>query len=412
MSALDCPVPQAAELEPVEHRVSPSHALAAVARPTLVPDGPTPTASRVMPDSLDFELPDALAAREPPEARGLARDEVRLMVSRVADDVIMHTRFRELPELLEAGDVLVVNTSATINAALDAWRERAGASPAERIALHFSSPLPDGRWVVELRRPSAKGSLPLLTARPGERLRLPGEAAATLVTPFLPSASSTAGDAKVRLWIAELDGVRDVLAYLAAHGSPIRYAYVPERWPLSYYQTVFATEPGSAEMPSAGRAFTREILTRLEQRGVRIAPLVLHTGVASLESDEPPYPERYHVPAATAAAINDARSGRGRGGKPGRIVAVGTTVVRALETVASPDGRVRAGVGWTDLVITPERGVYAVDAMLTGLHAPRASHLAMLEAVAGRRHLAATYAAALRERYLWHEFGDLHLIMP
>jgi S-adenosylmethionine:tRNA ribosyltransferase-isomerase len=180
---------------------------------------------------------------------------------------------------------------------------------------------------------------------------------------------------------------------------------VPGSWPLEYYQTVFATEPGSAEMPSAGRAFTQQIVERLERNGVEVVPLVLHTGVASLESKELPYPERYRIPAGTAAAVNRARA-RGN-----RVVAVGTTVVRALETVASPDGFVRSREGWTDLVVTPERGLYAVDAMLTGLHEPRSSHLAMLEALAGRHHIEVAYQEALDQKYLWHEFGDLHLIL-
>jgi S-adenosylmethionine:tRNA ribosyltransferase-isomerase len=185
---------------------------------------------------------------------------------------------------------------------------------------------------------------------------------------------------------------------------PIRYSYVRKSWPLSYYQTIFAAESGSAEMPSAGRGFTQEMVERLARKRVRIAPLVLHTGVSSLEADEPPYPERYRVPNSTALAINSARS------RGGRVVAVGTTVVRALETVADADGHVHADQGWTDLVITPERGLQVVDGMLTGLHEPRASHLLMLEALAGREHLALAYEAALRHHYLWHEFGDLHLI--
>jgi S-adenosylmethionine:tRNA ribosyltransferase-isomerase len=210
----------------------------------------------------------------------------------------------------------------------------------------------------------------------------------------------------VRLWVAELKLPTDVLTYTARHGAPIRYSYVPQQWPSSYYQTVFATEPGSSEMPSAGRAFTHEMVARLRNRGMHVAPLVLHTGVSSLEADEPPYPERYSVSGETARAVNAAR----RAG--GRIIAVGTTTVRALETVASEDGNVWPGAGWTDLVITPERGLHSVDAILTGLHDPKASHLSMLEALAGREHIAFAYEAALEQRYLWHEFGDLHLILP
>jgi S-adenosylmethionine:tRNA ribosyltransferase-isomerase len=195
-----------------------------------------------------------------------------------------------------------------------------------------------------------------------------------------------------------------VVPYATRFGTPIRYGYVRKEWPLAAYQTIFAAEPGSAEMPSAGRPFTAEVVRRLERRGVAVVPIVLHTGVASLESGEPPYPERFRVSREAARAVNDART------RGGRVVTVGTTVARALESVAADDGTLRDGAGWTDLVITPGRGVRVVDALVTGFHEPRASHLAMLEAVAGRAHLAAAYQAALENSYLWHEFGDIHLI--
>jgi S-adenosylmethionine:tRNA ribosyltransferase-isomerase len=174
---------------------------------------------------------------------------------------------------------------------------------------------------------------------------------------------------------------------------------------LSTYQNVFATVPGRAEMPSAGRPFTGAVLAALAARGVLVAPITLHTGVASAEASEPPYPEWFAVPAATARLVEHVRAGGGR------VVAVGTTVVRALES-AVHDGHVRAGSGWTDLVIGPERGVHAVDGLLTGFHEPRASHLRMLAAVGGEPMLRLGYEAALRERYLWHEFGDVHLLLP
>ncbi len=350
--------------------------------------------------SLDFPLPAELEAHEPPEARGLARDAVRLMVSSAHDAAVIHTRFRRLPDFLAPGDVLVVNTSATINAAFEAVRETGSGAP-ERITLHLSTELAERRWVVELRRKAAVGSSPLLTAEAGERLRLPGGGRAALIAPFRRGVQ---GDGHaVRLWIAELN-VSDLAAYAARHGAPIRYGYVTQPWPLSYYQTLFSTEPGSAEMPSAGRAFTPALLRRLHQRGVRIAPVVLHAGVSSLEIDEPPYPERFRVPPATANTVNRTRAAGGR------IIAVGTTALRALETVTSARGAIRPGHGWTELVITPDRGVFAVDALVTGWHAPGATHLALLAALAGAEHLERTYQAALRHGYLWHEFGDLHLL--
>jgi S-adenosylmethionine:tRNA ribosyltransferase-isomerase len=335
-----------------------------------------------------FELPAALEAHEPPEARGLARDDVRLLVASRSEESIAHARFSELPAVLAPGDLLVVNTSATLAAAVPA--RRADGSPAE---LRFSTPDPTtpGRWVVELR--SADGTRPV-AARPYELLRLPGGAAAEVEAPYADGE---------RLWIARIDGVPELLA---RHGHPIRYGYVPAEWPLEAYQTAFALEPGSAEMPSAGRPFTPELVTRLVAGGVHVAPVTLHCGVSSPERHEPPYPERYAVPEATARLVNAVRWWGGR------IIAVGTTVVRALETVAAPDGSVIAGAGWTGLTIGPERDLRVIDGLITGWHEPEASHLALLEAVAGPGLLARSYAEALEHGYLWHEFGDSHLVLP
>jgi S-adenosylmethionine:tRNA ribosyltransferase-isomerase len=352
--------------------------------------------------AIDFVLPDELAAREPPEERGLSRDEVKLMVSRVSDDLIVNTGFFRIPDFLESGDVLVVNTSATINAAFPAIRE-AHDGTKRRVTLHLSTPWADGQWVIELRRNSGKGTTPLLGAERGETIELPGNASAILDRPL---AAEEFPGANVRLWIADLDLPVDLFTYSDRYGSPIRYSYMSREWPLSRYQTVFSTERGSVEMPSAGRAFTHEIVARLKQKGVGIAPVLLHTGVSSLESDELPYAEFYRVSASTAETVNAARA------NGGRIVAVGTTAVRALETAAEINGTVRSGEGWTDLVVTPERGVRAVDGILTGLHDPRGTHLMMLEAFASRDHLSLAYQNAASEGYLWHEFGDLHLIMP
>ena len=352
---------------------------------------------------LDFILSPELEAAEPPEARGLARDEVRLMVSYRQNNRVVHTRFRNLGDFLQAGDVLVINTSGTMNAALNVTR-----SDGTPLELHLSTHLPADMWIVELRaftgttNSSGKTTSPFYDIQAGETMQLAGGAEVTLHVPYLHGRS----DGSHRLWLATLDLPVALQDYLAHYGYPIRYNYVKESWPSSYYQTVYATELGSAEMPSAGRAFTPELITHLVAHGVQVAPVLLHTGVASLESHEPPYEEYYRVSSATARLVNTARANRKR------IIAVGTTVVRTLETVTDSDGITSAGEGWTRLVITPKRGLQAVTGMLTGLHEPQATHLAMLEALAGLEHLKVTYAEALKERYLWHEFGDLHLILP
>lgn len=348
---------------------------------------------------LDFKLPPSLEASEPPEARGLTRDDVRLMVSYLEHDRIIHTRFRYIVDYLKPGDVLVINTSGTMNAAVPATR-----SGDARYELHLSTRLPADQWIVEMRRTEGGASQPFYDANPGEVYDLPDGGSVTLLTPYHSAARR--GELPRRLWIAVLDMPCDLNGYLEQHGLPIRYSYVREEWPLSYYQTVYATETGSAEMPSAGRAFTPELLTKLVAKGVQIAPLLLHTGVSSPENHEPPYEEFYRVPPQTAQIVNTARA------SGGRIIAVGTTAVRALETVTTADGVTYPGSGYTDLIITPARGLKAVDAMLTGLHEPQATHLDMMEALAGRDHLKLTYAEALDEGYLWHEFGDLHLILP
>jgi S-adenosylmethionine:tRNA ribosyltransferase-isomerase len=341
--------------------------------------------------ALSFELPPALEASGPPEARGLTRDAVRMMVGRRHDLAVVHTHFSELPTYLEEGDLVVVNTSGTLAAELPAT-DREG----RVLTVHLSTQLPADLWTVELRR----AGQPHFTAHAGDELTLPAGGRVSLLAPYAPH------DFGVRLWVASLALPEPLLPFLSAHGTPIRYGYVQGQWPITMYQNVYATEPGSAEMPSAGRPFTPEVLTRLLARGVGVTPVLLHTGVASLEANEAPYPEYFRVTPVTARRVNDTR----RAG--GRVIAIGTTVVRALETVADERGVVSPGRGWTDTVITPERTVRAVDGLLTGWHEPEASHLAMLEAIAGRALLERCYAEALAEEYLWHEFGDVHLVLP
>jgi S-adenosylmethionine:tRNA ribosyltransferase-isomerase len=342
--------------------------------------------------ALAFELPPALEAREPAEARGVKRDEVRLLVARRSLGSVDHASFTELTELLVPGDLLVINVSATLPAAVAGRRE--DETP---VRVHFATRAPKlgPSWrVVELR--TRYGELPL-AGRPGERIRLAGGATLALVAGYASGP---------RLLLARFEGPESVERYLGRHGSPIRYGYVPTSWPLEAYQNVYATRPGSAEMPSAGRPFTSGLIARLAARGVAFAPVTLHTGVSSPEQHEPPFPEQFEVSETSARLINAVRDWGGR------VIAVGTTAVRALETAAGPDGRIRPEAGWTRLVITPERPVRAVDGLITGWHEPEASHLQMLAAIAGTELLERSYAAALDAGYLWHEFGDSHLLLP
>ncbi len=333
--------------------------------------------------TLDFHLPGDLEAREPAEAHGRRRDDVRLLVSQ--GTTVTHHRFRELPRLLAPGDLLVVNNSATLPAALDAG---------PGLVVHVSNERADGSWLVELRRAAESKTTPAEGATtpfdgPMPRQVAIPEGTLTLREPFTD-----------RLWVADAEVPGPMVDYLIRHGRPIRYSYTDRDWPLETYQNAYATRPGSAEMPSAGRPLTGRVLAELAGRGVLVAPVTLHTGVASAEVDEPPYPEWFEIPPATAELIRHVH----RAG--GRVIAVGTTVVRALESTAGA-----AASGWTDLVIGPEHRIRVVDGMLTGLHEPRASHLRMLTAIAGEQALRAAYAEALRGRYLWHEFGDVHLLL-
>lgn len=368
---------------------------------------------------LDFDLPPELEATRPPERRGLERDEVRLLVARPGG--LTHARFRDLGDHLRPGDLVVVNTSPTMPGALDGWL-RGG-----RVAIHLSSRArPDGDvtrsrrthasaggtdWELEVRRPDGTG--PVLDALPGEAVTLAAGGTVVLERPA-DAGTTTRG---VRVWRARVTLPGATTGHLADHGRPIGYAHGDGPFPLIDHQTVFARLPlrldgpdpvgngASAEMASAGRPFTPLLVTELVASGVAVAPITLHAGVASLEDHEPPRPEPFAVPPATAHLVNETRR------RGGRVVAVGTTVTRALESATHGDGVVPTR-GWTELVLGPERPARMVDGLVTGWHAPRASHLLLLQAVAGNDLVATAYAAALGAGYLWHEFGDSCLLLP
>ncbi|MGD2077025.1 MAG: S-adenosylmethionine:tRNA ribosyltransferase-isomerase [Chloroflexota bacterium] len=339
---------------------------------------------------LVFDRPDELVASAPAEIEGRPRDAGRLLVSDPAGH--RHSQFSDLAEFLDAGDLLVVNRSATLPASLPARHDSA------RFILNLSTNYGAGLWLAEPRLGhDAPGPVPNLAA--GDVLWAAG-IKAHLITPFpdIP-----------RLWFVQFEA--DIGQAMRRFGRPIRYAYVEGSYDLKHYQTLFSSVPGSAEMPSAAYPFTGRIVQRLVDRGVHLASILLHTGVSSLEvevddvSKHPLYPEPYQVSQAAARAVNETKAA-GR-----RVIAVGTTVVRALESAW--DGQaVQAYSGFTRLYIYPERGQHVVDGLLTGFHDPLTSHLAMLYTIAGKDLIHDAYAVATHEGYHWHEFGDSHLILP
>ncbi len=348
--------------------------------------------------STTFPAPVDSTAVGPPESRGIARDGVRLLVGR--PEGLDHVHFRDIGRFLRRGDVLVVNTSATVAAEVDAWSPRLG-----DLVVHLATPLDAGgalaSWVVELRS-APTAATPVLDASPGEPVHLGEGVVATLLDGYPSLGSSPTGTGN-RLWRASVTG--DLAGLLHRAGRPIAYGYLDRRYPLRDYQTVFSREPGSAEMPSAGRPFSNRLVTRLVRAGVLVAPVLLHTGVSSQDAGESPQAERFDVTADTAALVNAARS------RGGRVIAVGTTATRAIESATGGDGVVEAAAGWTELVIGPDRPVRVVDGLVTGWHNPEASHLLLVDAVAGPELTQRAYDAAVEQEYAWHEFGDSALLL-
>lgn len=332
-------------------------------------------------------------ASAPAEARGLARDDVRLLVA--SPHGLSHVLFRDLPDALAPGDLLVVNDSATIAGQLDARSPRLG-----RVVLHLASRLDDDTWVVEIRT-APHAARAVLEAQAGDRLVV-GDVLLRLLEPWPRPGSSPTGTGN-RLWRAQAEG--DLAERAARVGRPISYGYLDRTYPLADYQSVFSRLPGSVEMPSAARPFTPELVARLAAAQVAIAPITLHTGVSSQEQGEAPLPERFTVSPATAAVVNATRA------RGGRVIAVGTTVVRAVES-AVEHGEVVAAGGWTDRVISSDDPAVVVNGLITGWHDPAASHLLLVESIAGVELTQRAYDAAVAQGYLWHEFGDSALLLP
>jgi len=346
---------------------------------------------------LKFQLPDELSAKEPPERRGLARDQVRLMAIDRCTHNVVHSQFDQLANFLRAGDLLVFNSSRTLPAALAGRIE----PTSQTIEVRLAERLPDKSWLALLLR---KSEAPL-----GD------EPYAGMNIDFGEGLSCRLleRDQRIpRLWKLRFSesGTR-LLDLIYRLGQPIRYDYLSVPWQLDYYQNVYATEPGSAEMPSAGRPFTWRLLFALRRAGVGAAYLTLHPGLSSymderLDRLHLASEEEYSIPEATALKIKSALT------RGGRIVAVGTTVVRALESIAIiRSGQPQAYHGYTDLRITAAHKLRVVDGLLTGLHEPQASHLDLLCAFLPAEVVRTAYQEAITRNYLWHEFGDLNLIL-
>jgi S-adenosylmethionine:tRNA ribosyltransferase-isomerase len=338
-----------------------------------------------------FTLPSELEAHEPPEYRGMRRDQVRLLVLPRDGGPLTHTRFDELGRFLRPGDLLVVNNSRTLPGLLRAHDQRG-----EEVEVRLAHRRADDGWdALLLNGRTHIGRSGMLLDFGDDLLARVEDRRADL--PFL--------------WRVRFNRCcLDLLDHIYRLGEPVRYTYVKDALPIDLYQTVYAAQPGSVEMPSAGRALTWELLLRLKRRGIAMASLVLHTGLSSTRDDvvdatHPNYEEEYEVPAATAQAVNETHR------RGGRVIAVGTTVVRALETQARADGTVEAGCGWTRLHINAQHQLRAVDGLVTGLHEPQASHLDLLSAFVEPARLQQAYQEAVERGYLWHEFGDMNLIV-
>lgn len=343
---------------------------------------------------IEFDLPENLACPEPTEERNITRDEVRLLVT-AGPGEIHHTTFNKLYRNLEAGDVLVVNTSATVASALTI------PLPGGRKGkLHFSNKLNDNEWLIEIREVTGDKTKRWKEGLPGMRFNLSEGSRIDLKRRFYKDKQL------LNLWVAELQTSLPEKNYLSKYAQPINYENLNKNYPLEYYQTYFSFHPGSAEMPSASRGFTQSLVEKILEKGVVFAPVLLHTGISSLEVNETPYPEYMEIDPVTSAIINAAKS-TGR-----KIIAAGTTAVRAIESAADNEGIVRPYRGNTELFIDADYKMKVVDGLLTGFHEPRASHLYMLQSIAGFEHVEKAYQVAIESGYYWHQFGDLHLLLP
>lgn len=338
-------------------------------------------------DEFDYELPESAIAQTPAEPR----DSARLLVLHRYDGRLEHRRFRDLPDYLSPGDALVLNDTRVIPARLIGRREGSGG----RVELLLLRRLERDRWET-LARPGRK-------ARPGQWLEFGDGRLRARILDVTPVGGRAVEFAYAGVFETVLDdlGRMPLPPYIHADLAD------PER-----YQTVYARHSGSAAAPTAGLHFTPELLQRIAAAGVHVVYLTLHVGLGTFRpvevediADHTMHAEYFHVPAAAANRLNAVRAAGGR------VIPVGTTALRTLETVAAPDGRIQPGEGWTDIFIYPGCRFRATDALVTNFHLPRSTLLMLVSALAGRERILAAYAAALAAGYRFFSFGDAMFIM-
>lgn len=328
-----------------------------------------------------FILPHELHAAFPPERRGVRRDHVRMMTIDRKSGKVIHDSFNHLADYVKPGDMIVLNNSRTIPAALRATIH------SQEIEVRLARCLSETSW---------EALILLDNVEIGDCLQFSDELSAVVI--------DRKRDSPLLVLRFSISGL-SLFQHVYSLGEPIRYEYIEESWDLHYYQNVYGTVPGSVELASAGRAFSWEMLLDLQKRGIQLSYLQLHTGLSYLNDNNQLSPkeniERYDIPQETMAAVLKTKA------SGGKVIAVGTTVVRALESAVSTG----ISSGETALYIDAAFPLEIVDGIITGFHEPEASHLDMLTAFISPEILFNAYGEAIREKYLWHEFGDINFII-
>lgn len=363
----------------------------------------------------DYHLPPDLIAQHPPAARG----QSRLLVIPRSGGTLEHRQFDDLPAYLRPGDCLALNDTKVLPARLLGHRATGG-----QVELLLLRPVGDGLWEA-LARPAKR-------LRVGERVTFTGRGGPPPTTGHPaacgcgPAAAGPSGEALLTaevvargeegLRTVRLEHAGELLPVLEQVGQMPLPPYIrrnsPEAEDTSRYQTVYAETPGAVAAPTAGLHFTPALLAEIAARGVTLARLTLHVGLGTFRpmavervADHVMHAEWYQVTAAAAATLNTARQAGGR------VIAVGTTVTRTLESVVDQAGVIHAGEGMTDIFISPGFTFRAIDGLVTNFHLPRSSLLVLVSALAGRERILAAYAEAIAARYRFYSYGDATLII-